>query len=49
MREVAAVNSSLESEAVKLIEAQLAKSPKRSKAAEVEADADTDLDQEEAA
>ncbi len=51
VREVAAVNASLESEAVKLIEAQLAKSPKRSKAAEVEAEAEaeTDLDQEEAA
>ena len=53
MREVAAVNASTENEALKLIEQQLAKSPKRSKAAEVEAEAeadgDADLDQEEAA
>jgi CarD family transcriptional regulator len=53
VREVAAVNASTENEALKLIEQQLAKSPKRSKAAEVEAEAeaesDTDLDQEEAA
>jgi CarD family transcriptional regulator len=53
VREVAAVNSSTENEALKLIEQQLAKSPKRSKAAEVEAEAEaeaeTDIDQEEAA
>lgn len=53
VREVAAVNASTENEALKLIEQQLAKSPKRSKAAEVEAEAeadgDADLDQEEAA
>lgn len=53
VREVAAVNESTEHEALKLIESQLAKSPKRAKAAEVEADADADpeadLDQEEAA
>ena len=49
--EVAAVNASTENEALKLIEQQLAKSPKRSKAAEVEAEteSDPDLDQEEAA
>ena len=51
VREVAAVNASTENEALKLIEQQLAKSPKRSKAAEVEAEteSDADLDQEEAA
>jgi CarD family transcriptional regulator len=48
VREVAAVNASHESDAMKLIEAQLAKAPKRGKVAEAEVDAD-DVDQEEAA
>jgi len=51
VREVAAVNASMENEALKLVEAHLAKSPKRSKTAEAEIEADADLDdeQEEAA
>jgi CarD family transcriptional regulator len=51
VREVAAVNASMESEAIKLIEAHLAKSPKRAKSAdaEIEAEAEADEDQEEAA
>ncbi len=53
VREIAAVNGTMESEAIKLIEAHLLRSPKRGKAAEVEvdveADADSDDDQEEAA
>ena len=57
VREVAAVNSSTETEALQLIESQLAKSPRRAaKAAEAEveaeaeADADADVeDQDEAA
>ncbi|MFO1147030.1 MAG: CarD family transcriptional regulator [Alsobacter sp.] len=52
-REVAAVNRLHEGEALKLIEAQLAKSPKRAKAGETEAEAAADLEvedeQEEAA
>jgi CarD family transcriptional regulator len=50
-REVAAVNRLHESEALKLIEVQLAKSPKRTKAAEAEADvaADNEDVEEEAA
>jgi CarD family transcriptional regulator len=48
VREVAAVNASHETEAMKLIEAQLAKAPKRGKTAEAEVEAD-DVDQEEAA
>jgi CarD family transcriptional regulator len=51
VREVAAVNASMESEALKLVEAHLAKSPKRGKPADAEAEIDADLDdeQEEAA
>ena len=46
-REVAAVNRLHESEALKLIEVQLAKSPKRTKAAEAEAEADVAADNED--
>ncbi len=51
VREVAAVNASMESEALKLVEAHLAKSPKRTKAAEAEVEGESDLEdeQEEAA
>ena len=51
VREVAAVNASMESEAIKLIEAHLAKSPKRAKSAdaEIEAEVDAEEEQEEAA
>ena len=51
VREVAAVNASMESEALKLVEAHLAKSPKRTKAAEAEVEVESDLEdeQEEAA
>jgi CarD family transcriptional regulator len=51
VREVAAVNATMENEALKLVEAHLAKSPKRGKAAEAEVEVDADLDdeQEEAA
>ncbi len=51
VREVAAVNASMENEALKLVEAHLAKSPKRNKSAEAEAEIDADLEdeQEEAA
>ena len=51
VREVAAVNASMESEALKLVEAYLAKSPKRTKAAEAEVEVESDLEdeQEEAA
>ena len=51
VREVAAVNVSMESEAIQLIEAHLAKSPKRAKAAdaEIEAEVEAEEDQEEAA
>jgi CarD family transcriptional regulator len=51
VREVAAVNASMESEAVKLIETYLAKSPKRGKTAdaEIEVEAEVEEDQEEAA
>jgi CarD family transcriptional regulator len=50
-REVAAVNRLHEGEALKLIEAQLAKSPKRSKAADAEAEAAAEVEdvEEEAA
>ena len=47
-REVAAVNRVTETEALKLIETQLAKSPKRSKAAEA-AEAEAEDEQDEAA
>ena len=47
VREVAAVNASLESEAVQLIEAQLAKSPRRlAKAAEAEVEAEAEAETE---
>lgn len=46
-REVAAVNRLHEGEALKLIEAQLAKSPKRTKAAEADAEAAGDLEAED--
>lgn len=53
VREVAAVNASMESEALQLIESQLAKSPRRlakPAEAEIEAEADADVeDQDEAA
>jgi CarD family transcriptional regulator len=51
VREVAAVNATMENEALKLVEAHLAKSPKRGKTAEAEVEVDADLDdeQEEAA
>jgi CarD family transcriptional regulator len=51
VREVAAVNVSMESEAIKLIETYLAKSPKRAKSAdaEIEAEVEAEEDQEEAA
>jgi CarD family transcriptional regulator len=46
-REVAAVNKLHEGEALKLIEAQLAKSPKRAKPADADADAAADIDEVE--
>ena len=51
VREVAAVNASMEGEAIKLIESYLAKAPKRGKTADVDAEieADADDEQEEAA
>jgi CarD family transcriptional regulator len=50
VRELAAVNRVTEPEALKLIESQLAKSPKRgAKVAEVERDLDVDDEQDEAA
>ena len=51
-REIAAVQKLLDSEAVKLIEGQLQKGPKRGAKAEADADADdaeTDVDVTEAA
>jgi CarD family transcriptional regulator len=48
-REVAAVNRLHETEALKLIETQLAKSPKRAKPTDVEAANEADEEQEEAA
>jgi CarD family transcriptional regulator len=48
VREIAAAHRVSEPEALKMIEAQLAKSPKRAKAAEVEAESDADEDGDEA-
>ena len=48
-REIAAVNKLTLTEAVQLIEKQLAKSPKRTKAAEAEAEAEAEGDEEAAA
>lgn len=47
VREIAAVNASTESEALKIVEAQLNKAGKRSKAAEIEVDQDVDVDEEQ--
>ena len=47
VRELAAAHKVTEPEAVKMIEAQLAKSPRRAKAAEVEVEADLDEETEE--
>ncbi len=47
VREIAAVNRVTEPEAAKLIETQLAKSPKRNKAAAAEAEADQDVEEEQ--
>ncbi|HZW48098.1 MAG TPA: CarD family transcriptional regulator, partial [Microvirga sp.] len=49
VREIAAVNKITDTEALKLIEQSLAKSPRRAKGAEADADADGDDMQEEAA
>lgn len=48
VREIAAAHKVTEPEALKMIEAQLAKSPKRTKAVEVEVEAETDEDGDEA-
>ena len=48
VREIAAAHKVTEPEAHKMIEAQLAKSPKRTKAVEVEAEADSEEDGDEA-
>jgi CarD family transcriptional regulator len=48
VREIAAAHKVTEPEALKMIEAQLAKSPKRTKAAEVEVEAEAEEDGDEA-
>jgi CarD family transcriptional regulator len=47
VREIAAVNSSSEPEALKLVELQLGKAGKRAKAAEIEPEIDPEIDEEQ--